>query len=471
MTKKTLYLLCLSCLYGCMLGPDYKKPETTLPRQWQSTASSEAAISNQQAWWQNFHDEVLNQFISKAAKDNFDLKIAETRITQARAMQAVAQAALRPGGDLMASANRQGNQIGFPGNSNSSFAEMLKQPFNIFKTGFDASWELDLFGGHRRDAESARADFTAAEFSRDDLRISILAEVAKTYFDIRRYQNQLNLAEQIYAANQKTTEITQQRFAVGDNAGIEVAQSSSVEAQSHSQIDYYRNLLSQAEFSLDVLLGEMPGYSHSLVNITAALPSIDSQLFLSTPAAVIAQRPDILYAERKLASATAQQGALLAKFFPDVSLTGFIGLFNTNAGNFLNVSSKSWSMGGNIFWPILSYGSLSANLDAANAKQQEAMHNYQKAILTALADVELAYTAYSEQDKFRLSLEVAVSAEQKAHAISIERYHAGLTNYLDVLEAARRLYNVQNQLYQAQAQTAQNLIAVYKSLGGGWQTT
>ena len=458
-------------LSGCMLlGPDYKTPDTALPSAWRSTPSSESQALAQ-AWWQNFHDPLLEQFMAKATSGNLDLKIAATRITQARAVRAAAQATLLPSGDLMASANRQANQIGFPGGNGSPISQIIKQPFNIFKTGFDASWELDLFGGHRRDAEAAGAELEASLLSRNDLLVSIQAEVARTYLEIRLYQTQLQLAENLLASAQKTSEIMQQRFTIGDVAGLEVSRITSQLEQDRSQIAYYQNLQTQAAYSLDLLLGETPGATQPLLTETIGIPHSDQELIPSAPAKVIAQRPDIRIAERRLAAATAQQGSALAKFFPDISLTGFIGLFNTNAANFINTGSKSWSMGANVLWPILSYGTLAANLDAADAKQQEALNTYQKAILNGLSDVERSLTAYQTQRSSLQALEKATAAEQNNYHIVQERYTAGVTSYLEVLDAERKLFALQNQLSSAQALSTENLIGVYKSLGGGWQVT
>jgi len=226
--------------------------------------------------------------------------------------------------------------------------------------------------------------------------------------------------------------------------------------------------LAQAEYSLDVLLGEQPGAAHALVGSTGAIPASDKKIVLMAPAAVIAHRPDIRVAERKLAAATAQQGVAVAQFFPDISLSGFVGLLNTNASSLLQAGSKSWMVGGNVLWPILSYGKLSANLDSANAGQQEALATYQKTMISALSDVERSVTAYTEQEKYRQSLMKAVADNRHASKISQERYKEGLTSFLEVLDAERTLYNSQNQLTDASARTSENMVAVYKSLGGGW---
>ncbi|MGZ4956001.1 MAG: efflux transporter outer membrane subunit [Methylobacter sp.] len=459
-------------LPACTVGPDYRKPDTALPQDWMSSNSNKEVnvdVASEQAWWRNFHDPVLNQLIAKAAGSNLDVKIAETRITEARALQASADAALFPMGDMIFSANRQRNQIGFPSSAPVAITSAVKTPFSIFKTGFDASWELDLFGGHHRDAESARAEFEASALARDEILISTLAEVGRIYVDIRQYQAQLKIAQETIASDIKTTAINNQAFEVGKTAGIDVSR---LEAQQHhdeTQIPYYSNLLAQAEYSMDVLLGEQPGLAHGLVNSVSAIPVSDKKLVLAAPASVIAQRPDIRYAERKLASATAQQGVAVAKFFPDISLVGFIGLFNTNAGNLLNIGSKSWSMGANVLWPILSFGSLSANLDAADARKQTALANYQKTMISALSDVERSVTAYTEQEKYTQSLENSAVSTLEVYEIANKRYEEGLASFLEVLEAQRRLNDAHNQLVLAKAQTSQKLIAVYKSLGKSWK--
>jgi NodT family efflux transporter outer membrane factor (OMF) lipoprotein len=453
-------------LSACMVGPDYKKPELPVPQSWLAAPIFEN--TNQQLWWQQFNDPILNHLLEKAWLGNLDIKTAEARIMQARALYASATAALFPTGDLIAVANRQGNQIGFPGGGTSNIAQLVKQPFNTFKAGFDVSWEMDLFGGHRRSAEASKAEFEAENVTRDDILISTLAEIARTYIEIRQYQNQLAIAQQIVGADNKTTELTQQLVNIGTHAGIDVTRTLAILEHDQSQIAYFKNALAQAEFRMDVLLGEKPGLCHTLVKAIAEIPSTDKTLILATPAIVMTHRPDIRHAERMLGVATAQQGVATAKFYPDISLTGFIGLFNTNAGNFLNVSSKSWTMGGNVLWPILSYGTLSANLHAADAKQQAAMTQYQHAMINAFSDVERSLTAYSEQEIVWQSLSKSNEANNHVVQLARERYDVGLSSLFEVLDAQRSFFNTQNQVTIAKAQTSINLISVYKSLGGSW---
>jgi NodT family efflux transporter outer membrane factor (OMF) lipoprotein len=402
----------------------------------------------------------------KAASGNLDVKMAESRIVQARASRDYARAALFPGGNVMGTVSG----VGIPDNLLGGEMKLPQNEFNIFAFGFDASWELDLFGGHRREAQSAKAELEAAKFSREDLLISLLAEVARTYVDIRQYQTQLNITRQAIASDKKITAISQQRFELGETAGIDVEKARSSQLHDETQIPYYSNLLAQSEFRMDVLLGENPGVAHKMVNQVSGIPVSDKKLLLAAPASVIAQRPDIRIAEYQLVSATAQQGVAMAKFFPDISLIGFIGLVNTNAANFININSKAWSMGANVLWPILSYGSLSANLHKADAQQQEALTSYQKTIISALSDVERSFTSYIEQEKHTESLEKETAANLKVLTITLGRYQDGLSSYLEVLDAQRKLYSSQIQLALSKAQTSKDLIATYKSLGGSWNT-
>jgi NodT family efflux transporter outer membrane factor (OMF) lipoprotein len=216
------------------------------------------------------------------------------------------------------------------------------------------------------------------------------------------------------------------------------------------------------------LLGEQPGTVHGIIGDGGNIPWTSKQLVLSAPAVVIDNRPDIHMAERKLASATAQQGVATAQFYPDISLNGFLGLLNTHSSDLLKSASKSWIMGASVAWPILSYGKLEANQEGADAAQQEALATYQKSIIAALVDVEKSVTAYTQQEKFRTALASSVEKNHQATKVSEQRYSQGVTPFLDVLDAQRTYYSSELQLAQARADTARNLIAVYKSLGGGW---
>ncbi len=467
-----LSFLCIGgalSLTGCTVGPDYRPPATPLPSAWNAGEGLPASTKAEQDrhWWDHFHDPVLTQLIDQAAAGNMDLTIAEARLSEARAGVALASAALLPSGSIRGGATREVNQMTLPGGNATPFADLLHTPYSFFQTGFDASWELDLFGGNRRAEESAEARRQSAEASRDDVRVSLLAEVARTYVAIRQYQAQGTLAEALVAADEKTVALTQQRFAVGQSPRLEVIQAEAALEQAQTALPALRTLLAQAEYSLDLLLGEPPGATHSLIALEAPIPGAETPV-LAAPAAVMTQRPDIRIAERQLAVATAQQGVAAARFFPNLSLKTFFGALSTSTSDLATGESKSWLVNGGVLWPILSYGSLVANQDAANAQQQAALASYQKTLLTALADVERALVAYTEQEKGVQTLVKEVAQSRHAQAVAQERYREGATSRLEVLESDRALYAAQDRLVKACAELARTVIAVYKSLGGGW---
>ena len=207
---------------ACAVGPDYQKPETPVPAEWATQPNAEKSVKGEidQNWWKNFNDPVLNQLIEQASNNNFDLKIAEARIAQARSTVSLREADLLPKGDVKGSATREANQIAFPGGTTAA----MKKPFNLFQTGFDASWEVDLFGGNRRAEEAADATLQSSEASRDDVRVSLLAEVARTYVAIRQYQAQLATATNVVATNSKTAEIQRQLFDSGQSPQLDSTQ-------------------------------------------------------------------------------------------------------------------------------------------------------------------------------------------------------------------------------------------------------
>jgi NodT family efflux transporter outer membrane factor (OMF) lipoprotein len=443
-------------------------PSLHLPASW-STAkdtavATDAKSTTEQKWWKHFHDPVLDQLIAKALAGNIDYKIATARIEQARATRASARADLLPVVNTEASAEREANQIAFGGD-----IPGIKKPFSIYETGFDASWELDVFGGRRRALESAKAELQAASASRDAARVSVLAEVARTYVDIRQYQQQLAITQDTITSQNETLRIAKERAAAGTVPGLDVTQAHAELTRSQSQLSTYQNMLAQDELSLDVLLGEQPGTAQAIVGAQKPIPVASDALVLQAPASVIANRPDIREAERNLASATAQQGVATAQLFPDLSLSGFVGFLSGSTDKLIDMTSKSWSVGGNVLWPILNFNKVESGIDLANAQQKEAYLDYQKAVITALSDVERSVSAYTKEDEHDKLLHATTQEDKNALDVARMRYKEGLSSFLEVLDAERTLYASQSAAVAADGQTSQNLIAVYKSLGGGWK--
>jgi len=296
-----------------------------------------------------------------------------------------------------------------------------------------------------------------------------MAEVARTYIDIRLAQAQLDVAQQSWDSHNKSLSIANERFKAGGAPRLDVTQAEAAVEQAQTELPQYRAQLAASEYSMDVLLGEQPGATQTLITASAPIPTSDKQIVLAAPASVIAQRPDIRVAERKLAAATALQGVAVARFFPDISLNGFFGVLNSSTEQLITPSNKSWLASGSVVWPILDLGTLSANLDTADAQQQEALASYQKTVLGALSDVNTSLSNYNERQKFLINAQSETEKDKHARDIAEERYKAGLTSYTDVLLADRITYEAQSRLVDARASASQDLVALYKSLGGGWQ--
>lgn len=469
-------LICV-LITGCKVGPDYHKPKESLPVGWKQAAPGNKAQAREparekekldkkalaeQQLWKNFNDPVLDSLISKGLAQNLDLKIAETRITEARSALQYAKVDLLPTVNIGASGIREGNQFALGKTS-------FPKPFNIFQTGFDASWEIDLFGRSRRTLESVFALFKSTTASRDDARVSLLAEIARTYMDIRRYQAQIIIEDKIVKARQHTLKIKQELFTAGSTPETDLIPAQTQLMQSQSQALYYQNMLATTEYAMDLLLAENPGSTHDIIAAVKPVPVADRNLVLAAPAEVIENRPDVRAAESRFAASVARIGVEKAKLFPDISISGFFGFLSANTDDLVSAPNKSWNIGGNILWPILNYGRISANINAANARENEALIEYKKAVISALVDVESALSSYNKQEANRDLMDKIVAKNKHAEDIANMRYKSGVAAFSDVLDAQKTLLAAQSQSVDATAYSAQALIAVYKSLGGGWK--
>ncbi len=481
------YLLIATCFLftGCKVGPDYHKPSVDIPNAWREvkpvtphagddkktndkkTEEAKPAELDRNAlaeleWWKQWNDPALDGLVEKGLLQNFDLKIANTRIREARAELAAARSALLPQVNMTGQAEREGNTVAFG-------TTTFSKPFNVFQTGFDASWELDLFGKNRRELESFSALFKGAQATRDQVRVSLLAEIARNYINIRAYQAQSTLATQIVTEEENNLKIREELFKAGSTNETDVINARTSEMQAKSQALYYQGLLAASEYALDVLLGENPGYAHTALAEIKPVPVADKEIILAAPAQVIENRPDVRTAERDLASSTARVGVAKSELFPDVSIGGFFGLLNPLAKNLLTANSKSWSMNAALNWPILNYNRISADISLAKAQREEALLSYKKSILAALADVETAVSSYNKQEETRQLMDKTVSENSHALDLANMRYKSGVVSLADVLSAQKNLYLAQSQQAMAASASAQDFIAVYKSLGGGWK--
>jgi outer membrane protein, multidrug efflux system len=462
---------------GCTVGPNYRKPDLPVPSMWNEAQQKGVQVRPTELtrWWTSFNDPLLNSLIERAVRSNLDLRIAEGRIREARATRVLAAAGAWPTVNVSSAYSRNrasANAIGSPSQNGGAVSvapsgASLEQ--NFYQTGFDASWEIDVFGGIRRSVEAADATLQATVEDWRDVLVSLLGEVAKNYIDLRGSQRRLDVTRDNLKAQLETLELTKVRFQAGLASDLDVAQQ---EAQAHStaaQIPTLETSLKQAAYGLDVLLGSQPGSLWDELAVEKAIPTLPPEVLVELPAELLRQRPDIRRAERQLAAATAQVGVATADLYPKFSLVGNVGLQSVSASDWFTGRSRNWSIGPTVTWPVFDAGRIRANIEIRNAQQEQALGVYEKTVLTAFQDVEVSLVAYAKEQERSRSLVTAVAANQRALAMAHELYIRGLSDFLNVLEAQRALSLTENDFAQSQATMASNLVSLYKALGGGWQ--
>src|SRR6266511_979374 len=462
----------LVLLAGCAVGPDYREPKLAVPSGWQEAQQKGVDIRpvEMTRWWATFNDPLLNSLVERAVQSNFDVRIAEARIREARASRAVTASGLWPTLDVSASysRNRTSENALALGSLAPQGGGNLEQ--DLFKTGFDASWEIDVFGGVRRAVEAADATIAASVESRRDVLVTLLGDVAKNYIDLRGFQRRLAVARANLKAQQDTLDLTRIRFQAGLTNDLDVAQAEAQVSTTAAQIPTLESSLKQAAYSLDLLLGLTPGALWNELAHETTIPSLPPEVLVGLPSDLLRRRPDIRFAERQLAAATAQIGAAMADLFPKFSLTGVAGLQSISASDWFTGRSRYWSVGPTISWPIFDAGRIRANIEIRNAQQEQALNQYEKAMLAAFGDVEKSLVSYSREQVRQRSLAEAVASNRRAVEMANELYVRGLNDFLNVLDTQRSLYAAENDLAQSEATMAANLVALYKALGGGWET-
>ena len=461
----------VTLLAGCAVGPDYVPPKVETPAKWTEAPLAKQNSLHLDDWWKTFNDPVLNHLIGEAILSNLDLKIAQTRIREARADYWRTIATGLPGINARSSLIRRGNNInvanqstgaggGAPGGSN--------QTYDIFQNGFDASWELDLFGGVRRAVESADANLESEEENRRDVLVTLLGDVARTYIDLRSNQQMSRVTRNNLQSQEDTLQLTKLRHQAGLTSELEVAQSEGLTAETRAQAPVYETAVKQSIHALSILLGHPPGNLSKRLETEAPLPVSTDPGLADLPAELLHRRPDIRKAERKLTQANADIGVATAELYPKITLTAFLGMQNTNLAALTPVG-KSWSAASAITMPIFNWGRIQANIRAKEALNEQAFLNYQSTVLKAYREVEDALIAHVEEGQRIAALQQAVEAQQLSLSLSTERWRKGLSAYLDVLTAERALLLTQRELVDSHARQSAQLVALYKALGGGWQ--
>ena len=472
-TMALLAFLAGGCANLPSVGPDYHKPETKAPTQWSEAlaggkTNSAAATA---AWWKNFHDSELDSLVERAACSNLDLRIAQARVREARAHHRMTSADFWPTVDAAGSFARQreskNQPLVGPGDHLPSGI-----PFenSSYQSGFDASWEIDVFGGTRRATESARAQVAATQFGEREVLVTLLGEVARNYVEARGYQRRLEIARDNIRAQEQSLAIVQNRFTNGLTSDLDVQQASTVLATTRAVVPALETALDASIHRLGVLLGQPPESLETELAIVSPIPAAPPVVPVGLPSELLLRRPDVALAERQLAAATANIGVAKADLFPKFYLTGVAGFQGVSADEWFTSGSKFWSVGPSVQWRIFDAGRILANVKIQNARQEQVLASYENTALSAFEDVENAMTAYAKEQIRRQSLAEAVKSSEESLRLANQLYANGLANFINVLDAERSLYQAQDALVQSDKTVTTDVIALYKSLGGGWET-
>ncbi|RFU45273.1 efflux transporter outer membrane subunit [Paraburkholderia sp. DHOC27] len=509
-----------SILSACSVGPNFHAQQADVPQQWHDTQAASSAAAPQAAsgappvvtsrptvdsdpdprWWRSFADPTLDSLIERAASGNLDLQEAVLRIVEARTQEQSAAAQGLPNVRASGSYQREQlgakgilqeegvyskiDQLGAPNSPINAIApgagatlekgangalDSLTSPINLWQMGFDASWELDLFGRVRRSVEAANAQTEAAIESRNDALVSLEAEVAQTYMQLRGAQALREITQSLVDQQRDILTLTQSQAKVGLASEVDVKGAASQLAQTQAQLPQYDQQIAQALNGLAYLLGEPPGALADELSTPAAVPPVPPTVPVGLPSTLARRRPDIREAEANLHAATANVGVAVAQFYPDISLTGQVGTRGTVASGLTHWSNLFYSFGPSISLPIFQGGALVANLHLNEAQQKQAAIDYRKSVLMALRDVDNALAVYRTDQARLAALGDAVAAQQTTFDLSRDSFRKGLVTFINVLDAERQLGDARQQYAQGTTQVSTDLVALYKALGGGWQ--
>lgn len=464
-----LFVALAAILAGCAVGPDYHRPEVALPAKYPATLpeATHQPAGDLAQWWRVFHDPQLDNLIEQATQANFDLRIAQARVREARAQAGVARSALLPGANVGGDYSRQRLSGHTPAGMQSRAAgQTLEQ--NFFDVGFDMNWELDVFGGNRRALEAAKADLGASEEARRAVLITVIAEVGHNYLDLRGLQKQLAVARDNLALQEQTFALTKDRSRAGLANELDTARAEAQTASTRSQIPLLEQDIQRSIHRLSILVGKQPGELETELSVPAAIPPAIPGIPTGLPSDLARRRPDVRQAEREVAATTARIGVATADLFPRFFLTGAAGLQSVNASDFFTAGSRYWSVGPSMRWPILSGGRIRQNIKAQEARQEQSLIRYEQTVLTSLEEVENALVACGKEEEHRKALVQSEVANRRAVELADQRYRSGLVDFLNVLETQRSLLAVQDDLAKSDRTTGQNLVRLYKALGGGW---
>jgi len=452
-------------LAGCMVGPDYVRPDVPMPDQWTQELGGglfegEAQLAD---WWTVLDDPVLDGLIERAAAGSLDLKIAVARIKEARARVGVVAGRKYP------TVNASGAAGGARPSAEAPIAPPVVDSTTLYEVGLDAAWEIDLWGRVRRSVEAARGDLAASVEAERDVKVSLFAEIAVTYVSLRTLQERVAIARSNLDSQKESLRIAESRFRNGLSPELDVQQATTNLSTTEASLPALEDQIASAINRIAVLLGEHPEAVKDELTATGPVPLPPEKVVVGLPANLLRQRPDVRGAERRLAAQTARIGVATADLYPTFVLAGNIGWQAEDLGNLLTSSARVWEGGLAFNWNLFSAGSVRSNIDVQDARTEEALHVYELTILLAIEEVEDALVSYVQEQQRRDALSRAVDAAKRAADLCRDLYKQGLTDFNNVLDTERTVLSLEDQLADSRGRVSVNLARLYKALGGGWQ--
>jgi multidrug efflux system outer membrane protein len=461
MTRTGVAVAALAGLAACAVGPDYRQPEPQADAAFAGQSlTATAAGTPEQQWWKVFADPLLDELVTEAQASNRSIAAAEARLKEARAERREQNWDFVPAPTAQASATSRTQSIGgqpggFP----------VQRHYDLYDAGFDASWELDLFGRVRRGNQAAKATLGAVQAERDDVRLSVVAEVARNYFELRGAQQQLTVAERNAANQKRALELVQSRLAAGRGTALDTARAEAQIETTLSTVPPLEAAVSRARHRIEVLVGKRPGQLTEKLGVMAPLPALPATLTIDDPASLLRRRPDMRMAERQLAATSAMIGVAIADLFPTITLNGAIGLQALDLDALGDSGNDYRRFGPSLSWAFLDIGRVRQRIKAAGARHEEAYANYEQTVLLALEDVENALSDYSRERQRQEHLAAAARASLLAADLATQRFEGGIADFLTALDAYRTSLEAEELLAQSQTVAATHLVALYKALG------
>jgi multidrug efflux system outer membrane protein len=451
---------------GCTVGPDDRRPEVPAPAAWRSPTEGIGSLGDL-AWWDVFHDPVLQDLIRTAVAENRDVQVAAARVAEARAQLAAARGAQFPEIDARGSyTNQRFSQKSFPLSAFPATTGVDPQQ-DFYRTSLDLTFEVDLWGRLRRATEAARADLLASEENRRTVLTTLVSDVATGYFDLLELDREAAIARQTVVSRRASVDLLRRRLAVGLTAELDVQRAEAELAAAAAVVPDMERRIAQTENRVSVLLGRNPGPIPRGTALEAQTPA--PMVPAGLPSALLDRRPDVRQAEERLVAANARIGEAKAELFPRISLTGMFGVESLALSDLFTGPARVWQVGPTVTAPIFNAGRIAANVRAVESREQQELARYRKTVQQAFREVDDALVFHQKARDIRTEREARVKAARRALALATLRFESGLAGYLDVLDAERQLFAAELDRAQATRDQLTAVVQVYKALGGGWE--